>query len=64
MSNGVIDLPQDTIINQENTLNSSSIENDRRSALLKIGKFTAYAVPSTIAIISSKPAHASGLFNA
>ena len=33
--------------------------NDRRKALAKIGKFTAYVVPTSIAIISSKPAHAS-----
>jgi hypothetical protein len=33
--------------------------NDRRKALAKIGMFSAYVVPATLAIISSKPAHAS-----
>jgi hypothetical protein len=32
----------------------------RRSALAKIGKFSAYAVPTALAIVSSKPASASG----
>jgi len=32
---------------------------DRRKALVKLGKFSAYAVPSSLAIFSSKAAHAS-----
>ena len=40
-------------------LNSLKEINDRRKALAKIGKFSAYAVPTSIAIITSKPAHAS-----
>ena len=32
---------------------------DRRKALAKIGMFSAYVVPATLAIINSKPAHAS-----
>jgi len=32
---------------------------NRRKALVKIGKFSAYAVPTAFAIISSKPASAS-----
>lgn len=32
---------------------------DRRKALAKIGKYSAYAVPVTVATIGSKPAHAS-----
>jgi hypothetical protein len=31
----------------------------RRSALAKIGKFSAYAIPTTIAIVTSTAAHAS-----
>ena len=31
---------------------------DRRKALAKIGKFSAYVAPATIALIGSKPAHA------
>ncbi|MEA9601206.1 hypothetical protein VC188_03595 [Polynucleobacter sp. MG-28-Ekke-A2] len=31
----------------------------RRKALAKIGKFSAYAAPATIAILNSKAAHAS-----
>ncbi|MBT8540146.1 hypothetical protein G6722_02180 [Polynucleobacter paneuropaeus] len=32
---------------------------NRRRALAKIGKFSAYAVPTALAIFSSKAAHAS-----
>jgi hypothetical protein len=32
---------------------------DRRMALAKLGKFSAYAVPTALAIFSSKAAHAS-----
>jgi len=32
---------------------------NRRKALAKIGKFSAYAAPATIAILNSKAAHAS-----
>ncbi len=41
--------------------NSESLNaiNDRRKALAKIGRFSAYVVPATLAIINSKPAHAS-----
>ena len=41
--------------------NSESLSaiNDRRKALAKIGMFSAYVVPATLAIINSKPAHAS-----
>ena len=46
--------------NASNTkLDSLKEINDRRKALAKIGKFSAYAVPTSIAIITSKPAHAS-----
>lgn len=38
----------------------SSVESaNRRSALQKIGKFSAYAAPTAIALLSSKAAHAS-----
>lgn len=40
-------------------------EINRREALQKIGKFSAYAAPSALAILGSKPAHASvNLFEA
>jgi len=44
---------------QEEDSNSSNATMDRRKALAKIGKFSAYAAPATIAILNSKAAHAS-----
>ena len=46
---------------EELNKNSESLNviNDRRKALAKIGKFSAYVVPATLAVINSKPAHAS-----
>ena len=53
----------DSISIEADALNKNSESliafNDRRKALAKIGKFSAYVVPATLAIISSKPAHAS-----
>ena len=51
MLSDVNDLGHDT------ELLKSSI--DRRRALAKLGKFSAYAVPTALAIFSSKAAHAS-----
>ena len=42
-------------------LNSLKEINDRRKALAKIGKFSAYAVPASIAIIGNKAVAASAI---
>ena len=44
---------------QEEDASRSNETMDRRKALAKIGKFSAYAAPATIAILNSKAAHAS-----
>lgn len=43
-------------IDSHDTLHQAT---DRRTALQKIGKFSAYAAPAAIALLSSKAAHAS-----
>ena len=44
---------------QDEDGSQSNATMNRRKALAKIGKFSAYAAPATIAILNSKAAHAS-----
>ena len=48
----------DTVDSKDNSVSLKEI-NDRRKALAKIGKFSAYAVPASLAIIGNKAAAAS-----
>lgn len=57
--NKIIDLTAVETDTLGKTTEPLKVISDRRKALAKIGRFSAYVAPATIALLGSKPAHAS-----